>query len=203
MRLSKKIFFLSTYLIGSFLTCSTEARLIQRQAYMICKTDEVAFWNGSSGQCCRGDIFKALETNNYQCCETPNVISTVLGNPYLKACCPPGQTPYTTSTPSNPETSTLSWCCDGDASEHDDEGPNPDDNSGEGAGDDGDAGESDSGEDENENEDEHSPSGDDSASDDNGNNGGDNGSSISAGNGGTGDNGNNANQQSGISEKSI
>ncbi len=117
MRLSKKIFFLSTCLIVSFLTCSTEARLIQRQAYMICKTDEVAFWNGSSGQCCRGDIFKALETNNYQCCETPNVISTVLGNPYLKSCCPPGQTPYTTSTPSNPETSTLSWCCDGDASE--------------------------------------------------------------------------------------
>lgn len=117
MCLFKYTFLFSTSLLGIFFASSSNAKLIYRQAYKVCEIDEVAFWDGSNAQCCDGNIFKALETQNYQCCSTPNVVSTVLGNPYLKACCPPGQTPYTTSTPSNPETSTLSWCCDGDASE--------------------------------------------------------------------------------------
>ncbi len=117
MCLFKYTFLFSTSLLGIFFASSSNAKLIYRQAYKVCEIDEVAFWDGSNAQCCDGNIFKALETQNYQCCSTPNVVSTVLGNPYLKACCPPGQTPYTTSTPSNPETSTAFWCCDGDASE--------------------------------------------------------------------------------------
>lgn len=65
------------FIILFFFSVPLYAETIQRQAYKVCKTNEEAYWNGSSAQCC--------DTKTQYTGDPPYVIGVSLGNiPYTK-----------------------------------------------------------------------------------------------------------------------
>ena len=51
------------------MTPFANAKSINRQAYKVCQTNEEAYWNGSSAQCCEKSIKQVQGTDYYTCCE--------------------------------------------------------------------------------------------------------------------------------------
>ena len=66
----------SYILLFLVLTCSVSAKSINRQAYKVCQTNEEAYWNGSSAQCCDTTTHELVKNYKngvgeagYACCQ--------------------------------------------------------------------------------------------------------------------------------------
>ena len=73
----------SYILLFLVLTCSVSAKSINRQAYKVCQTNEEAYWNGSSAQCCDTTTHELVKNykngvgeNGYGCCQKKENISS-------------------------------------------------------------------------------------------------------------------------------
>lgn len=54
----------------SIIIFPTSAKVINRQAYMVCQANETAYWNGSSAHCCNKTTTPVIgDDKRYACCE--------------------------------------------------------------------------------------------------------------------------------------
>ncbi len=77
----------------SITTLPAHAKVIHRQAYKVCQAHEEAYWDGSKGVCCDGNVYQKDE-NKYACCPTGKEVSIVQGKENLNHCCSEGQKAY-------------------------------------------------------------------------------------------------------------
>ena len=62
---------------------------------MICQEHESAYWDGSKGVCCDGNVYQPdTEDTSYACCPTGKEVSIVQGKENLNHCCSEGQKAY-------------------------------------------------------------------------------------------------------------
>ena len=87
---------LFNYLIlFSIITLPAQAKIIQRKMHMICQEHESAYWDGSKGVCCDGNVYQPdTEDTSYACCPTGKEVSIVQGKENLNHCCSEGQKAY-------------------------------------------------------------------------------------------------------------
>ena len=106
----RKLFFSSLYtshsylnifskclLIFSIFSFPVSAKIIERKMHMVCKENEEAYWNGSTGVCCDGEAYltdSSADSQVYACCATDKEVSVVEGAPEKQHCCPKGQKAY-------------------------------------------------------------------------------------------------------------
>ena len=62
-----------------------QAKIIQRKMHMVCQEHESAYWDGSKGVCCDGNVYQKDE-NKYACCPTNQFVKNVSGSPYQTCC---------------------------------------------------------------------------------------------------------------------
>ncbi len=53
--------------------------------HMVCEEHEEAYWNGSKGVCCNGNIYQKAE-NEYACCPVGQFVKNISGSSY-QICC--------------------------------------------------------------------------------------------------------------------
>ena len=53
--------------------------------HMVCQEHETAYWDGSKGVCCDGNVYQKDE-NEYACCPTNQFVKNVSGSPYQTCC---------------------------------------------------------------------------------------------------------------------
>ena len=63
--------------------------------HMVCQEHESAYWDGSKGVCCDGNVYQPdTEDTSYACCPTGKEVSIVQGKENLNHCCSEGQKAY-------------------------------------------------------------------------------------------------------------
>ena len=63
--------------------------------HMVCQEHESAYWDGSKGVCCDGNVYQPdIEDTSYACCPTGKEVSIVQGKENLNHCCSEGQKAY-------------------------------------------------------------------------------------------------------------
>ena len=53
--------------------------------HMVCEEHEEAYWNGSKGVCCNGNVYQKAE-NEYACCPVGQFVKDISGSSY-QICC--------------------------------------------------------------------------------------------------------------------
>ena len=79
----------------SIITLPAQAKIIQRKMHMVCQEHESAYWDGSKGVCCDGNVYQPdTENTSFACCPTGKEVSIVQGKENLNHCCSEGQKAY-------------------------------------------------------------------------------------------------------------